>query len=234
MWLEVPPEGCRVGSSGPTMVPSQAARLAHRRGLASLLEERGGLRVRAALADSQGRGGVEGVRSVAVQTQVDRLGGFGVAGVWIDVEGVGRDARQGAAHVLICPAGARSPVVPGGGPAWTQTGTAGDAAGWCAVGTAAAALEDEEQMPSAEADARYLLGLFIEAQVDIFKLDDSLGRDGIEHSVLASPTPRAERLTAPGGDAQVTRRWLDTAGEGPFRRMDMAYVQVCMPASAVN
>ena len=135
---------------------------------------------------------------------------------------------------MICPAGARPPAASGGGPAWTRTGTAAGADGWCAVGTAAATLEDEEQMPNAEADARYLLGLFIEAQVDIFKLDDSLGRDGIEHSVLASPTPRAVGLTAPGGAAQVTRRWLDTTGEGTFGRMDMAYVQVCMPADALN
>lgn len=219
-WVDAPPPGCRVGSTGPTLDPGNALRAARAAAIEAMA--RGDL-----LAEIRSISGTGSHGDFELSTQ-------SLSGVARDVRLVafwgetrlaqGPTRRIDRVHALAC--GPEIPIAPSPGAtpveAWLASGSASQRI--CALGLSGPTWRREDQPARVLEDAQRSLALAIETRVEKRVLDRGRGvvRVAREVTPSASAQARARAATA------LEQEWRDEAGSGPLGLPGVLYGLACL------
>lgn len=213
-WIEAPPQNCRVGSSGPTMTPGHAVRIARRRGMGQLAASIESVKIRNSSLDISD-GARTTFREVTTQTMTSSIK---------DVRAVSmfRNVSTDTIYVLSCIGTASQPAAP-------KTKDVPGWVGWnasksCAIGQSYSAQSLQEQRNLAKRDGVNVLAINLGAHIDSIILDDTQGRDGIMDSVKITPLQSSLEKT----QAVSVKWWHDKHGLGPLQFSGVLYARVCI------
>lgn len=219
-WVDAPPEGCAVGSSGPTLNPCNSIRYARVSAIEMLAA--GSLEV-----DVQTISGIgnEGSFEISAQSLSGVLENARIAALWADTApGVQGRARLRQVHALACwPDSDLSALPDLVYPRWlieppVENGRV------CATGISGPTWDEEDQRRSALRDARLAIAVALESRIEKRIFDDGRGVARVARQV--DPSPAALRRAA-AADA-LESQWLDTDGIGPIGMPGVLYGLVCI------
>jgi hypothetical protein len=218
-WVEAPPEPCRTGAIGPTLLRSTALLRASERARLAIAASSLGVEIRSGLHDL----GANRLRDVSFQAIKGTLGETPVVAFWRSAE-AGPKWEPGTTFALACPRApsARHRTPDTAGPAWLYGATRASGR-VCAVGVAGPTLDPKDQATSAGRDARARLAEVLAVHADEVILDDSDMGLVMEGSAVAPEWAVARAESAP-----VDQTWLDAEGLGPLGEAKLMYARACV------
>lgn len=219
-WARVPPSGCAVGSSGPTLNPRNSIRAARLSAIETLAAETLEIDVQT-ISGAGPDGGFE----IAAQALSGTLANARLVALWADVDrdgGSGRRVRQVFALACWPNASVRDLPEPDY-PFWLLEPPTDDGR-ICATGIAGPTWKSGEQPDSALRDARLALAVALESRVEKRIFDDGRGVAKIARQIEPSPSALARAATA----EQLERDWYDETGMGPIGLPGVLYGLACI------
>ena len=219
-WLEKPPSGCAVGSSGPTLNPSDSIRFARLAALETLAADSLEVDVQSIAGD-----GPAGSFEISAQALSGTLANARIVALWAEPEPEqGNRSRMREVFALACWPGTVPPERPGrNDPDWLLDPPR-EPGRICATGIAGPTWKIEDQAPRALRDAREALAVALESRIEKRIFDDGHGVARIARQVDPSPAALARAGTA----ESLEREWLDEAGVGPLALPGVLYGLACI------
>ncbi|MHA7836315.1 MAG: hypothetical protein ACX98W_02535 [bacterium] len=219
-WIDMPPEGCGIGSSGPTLNPRDSIRSARLAAIEALAVDALAVDVQSITGD-----GSDGSFAISAQALSGVLADARVVALWADTDprqGVRSRVRQ--VFALACWPDVTLRELP-----------APDYPGWlldppeeggriCAVGIAGPTWRSEDQPVSALRDARLAIAVALESRVEKRIFDSGRGVARIARQV----DPSAAALSRAAAAESLESRWLDEAGTGPVGLPGVLYGLACI------
>lgn len=221
-WVDQPPDGCHVGSSGPTLDPRDAVRGARAAAIDGLAQST--LQVEVQSISEEGDAGDFALSS---QTLSGESRDVGVVALWAETRlGERGSPRVRSVHALACPLATGPPAsVPLPYPDWL-VGPRSDSATVCSVGLAGPTARASQQSASALRDAQKTLALALASRIEKRVWDDGRGVARVVRQI--DPTEaawaRARRVSA------LEASWLDVYGAGPLGLPGVLYGLACLEA----
>ena len=219
-WVDAPPAGCAVGSSGPTLNPRNAIRYARVSAIDALAAGSLSIDVQSITGT-----GSEGYFEMTAQSLSGVLADARIAALFGEVN-PGREGRARLRQVfaLACfPDADLSDLPEPGYPRWVVDVPAEEGR-VCATGISGPTRKARDQAPSALGDARLALAIALESRIEKRVFDDGRGVARMAREI--DPSPRALRRAA--GAEALEERWLDEEGEGPLGLPGVLYGLVCV------
>ncbi len=219
-WVDATPDGCAVGSSGPTLNPRNAIRYSRLSAIEALAA--GSLEIDIqTISGSGARGSFE----VSAQALSGTLANARIVALFADTE----SAREGQRRIRQVYALACWPEASLGGlprpdyPDWLIEPPA-DADRICATGIAGPTWKSGDQGQSALWDARLALAIALESRIEKRIYDDGHGAAKIARQI--DPSAQAQERAASA--SELDRDWSDEAGTGPVGLPGVLYGLACI------
>jgi len=230
-WLSDVPEGCALGDSGPTVVPSDALAEARRRARARLVTRTAPVTTKSIqLATGETDSSRDEVQEITIEQAQGWVRRSIVVALWYDADGVGPERAAGCAYAVAClrDSGrvettdtARALAALRAGPDWLYALPTG-MNGLCAVGVSGPTLKPADANANAEAAARaelaHAAALHARTATAIYE-DDVL---------YAAVTHTCDGCDAIAAGARVVGRWVDDRAEGPIPFSGTTYAFLCL------
>jgi hypothetical protein len=219
-WIDAPPAGCAVGSSGPTLNPRRSilnARLSAIEALAA-----------ASLAidvQTVSGAGPDGSFEVSSQALSGTLANARVVALWADTDRSQPSRRRlRQVYALACWPDASTRDLPDADyPQWLLEPPV-EAGRICAAGIAGPTWRRRDQPASALRDARLALAAAIESRVEKRVFDDGHGVAKVARQV----DPSAYALDRAAEAESLEMEWYDESGTGPVGLPGILYGLACI------
>lgn len=219
-WVDAPPAGCAVGSSGPTLNPRNAIRYARLSAIEALAS--GSLEVDVQTISGDGsRGSFE----VSAQALSGTLENARIVALWADTESAGESRRRiRQVYALGCWPDASLRGLPRTEyPHWLIEPPA-EQGEICATGIAGPTWKRKDQNDSALRDARLALAIALESRIEKRIYDDGHGVAKMARQIDPSIGALERAATA----EELDRDWYDEAGRGPVGLPGVLYGLACI------
>jgi hypothetical protein len=219
-WIENPPTGCALGSSGPTLNPRDAIRYARLSAIEALAADSLTVEVQSISGD-----GPAGPFEISAQALSGTLADARVMALWAETDpSQGIRSRMRQVFALACwPDASPSELPKRAYPDWLLD-PSWEEGRICAVGIAGPTWESEDQAPNALRDARMALAVALESRIEKRIFDKGRGVARIARQVDPSPAALARAATA----ESLVREWYDEAGTGPVGLPGVLYGLACI------
>jgi hypothetical protein len=219
-WVDAPPEGCGVGSSGPTLNPRRSILNARLSAIEALAAETLSIDVQTVSGE-----GPDGTFEVSAQALSGTLADARVVALWADVDRSHEDRpRVRQVYALACWPDASLRDLPDlDYPQWLVEPPA-EAGRICAAGIAGPTRRPRDQPASALRDARLALAAAIESRIEKRVFDDGHGVAKVAQQV--DPSPYALRRAATAEELEM--EWYDASGTGPIGLPGVLYGLACI------
>lgn len=219
-WIDIPPAGCAVGSSGPTLNPRNSIRYARLSAIEALASDSMAVDVQTVSGT-----GPEGSFEVSAQALSGTLANARIVALWADTERMGGTrARVRQVFALACWPDASTRDIPKPRyPDWLIDPPA-EGGRICATGIAGPTWNSDDQPESALRDARLALATALESRIEKRIFDDGRGVAKVARQIDPSTEALARAATADSLD----RDWYDVSGEGPIGLPGLLYGLACI------
>ena len=220
-WVDRPPAGCAVGSSGPTLNPRNSIRYARVAAIDALAAGSLEVDVQTITGVGSGRDGFE----MSAQSLSGTLANARVPALWAETN-PGQQGRRRVKQVyaLACWPDADLSDLPGlDYPRWLIE-PPDEAGRVCATGIGGPTWKSDNQRKSALRDGRLALAVALESRIEKRVFDDGRGVARIARQI--DPSPAA--LARAAGAEELEDEWLDAGGVGPIGLPDVLYGLVCI------
>lgn len=219
-WVDSPPEGCSVGSSGPTLNPRNAVRYARLSAIEALAS--GSLEVD---VQSVTGSGSHGEFEMTSQSLSGTLADARVVALFAETNpGMQGRRRLRQMHALACwPDADLSDVPEPDYPRWLIE-PPNDGSRICATGIAGPTWKAADQPESALSDGRLALAVALESRIEKRIFDDGRGVARMARQVEPSAAALSRAATA----VELEELWLDEKGTGPIGLPGVLYGLVCI------
>ena len=219
-WVDAPPVGCAVGSSGPTLNPRNAIRYARLSAIEALAS--GSLEIEVQTISGEGS---SGSFEVSAQALSGTLLNARIVSLWADTDSLGEGRRRiRQVYALACWPDASIRGLPRPGyPQWLIEPPA-ESGRICATGIAGPTWKRRNQSVSALRDARLALAIALESRIEKRIYDDGHGVAKIARQI--EPSTNAIRRAASA--EELEREWYDEAGVGPVGLPSVLYGLACI------
>jgi hypothetical protein len=221
-WTKAPPDGCAVGSSGPTLNPRDSIRHARLSAIETLASDSLAVDIQTISGT-----GPDGTFEIAAQALSGSLENARIVALWAYVEpagGFGSGPQLRQVYALACwPDAAARDVKGPNYPVWLLEPPRNDRQ-ICAAGIAGPTWKKAEQKASALRDARLALAVALESQIEKRVYDDGHGVAKIARKIDPSASAIARAETA----GELDREWYDEVGRGPIGLPNVLYGLACI------
>jgi hypothetical protein len=224
-WLEIAPEDCAIGFSGPTLNPGDAIRYARHSSLQNLaLSDAAKVHVRSELlvtGSDRRRGGEFTRQDIEASVRDSRI-----VTMWANlVEEPLAHTKVRHVYAMACRKGARpSDLRTPPFPDWLLNLPDDDEQA-CAIGVGGPTFDPRDQEPATLRDGRRALAEALESRLRQIIIDTGRSNPRVtsELETTERALARAERAEA------LDDEWRDDAGEGPLALKGVLYGRVCTP-----
>ena len=219
-WIEAPPSGCALGSSGPTLNPRNAIRYAR----ASAIEALAGDQLEVDVQTVTGTG-TRGDFEMTTQSLSGRLENARIVAVFADtLAGAPDRSRVRQVYALGCwPQADLGALSTPAYPSWLIRPNS-EPGRICATGLSGPTRSAADQPENALRDARLALAIALESRIEKRIVDDGRGVARIARETEPSKNALARAAAAEG----LEEEWLDLRGEGPVGLPEVLYGLVCI------
>ncbi|MAG31499.1 MAG: hypothetical protein CL908_11495 [Deltaproteobacteria bacterium] len=219
-WVEARPDGCAVGSSGPTRNPADAIRSARLSALEGLAEDSLEIDVQTISGS-----GPTGSFEISAQALSGTLTNARVVALWADTDKAGvPGARVRQVYALACwPDALPREVSRPDYPTWLIDPPEHDGR-ICATGISGPTRRSGDQPEGALRDARHALAAALESRIEKRIFDDGRGVVKKVRRIDPSRAALARAATA----SQLERDWFDVSGSGPIGLPGVLYGLACI------
>jgi len=220
-WVDLPPDGCAVGSSGPTLNPRNSIRYARLAAVEALAADSLAIDIQSVAGIGPGGSGFE----ISAQALSGTLADARVVALWADIDpSQGPRSRLRQVFALACWPDASLRGVPSPDyPIWLLNPPTDDGR-VCAAGIAGPTWRSGDQAPSALRDGRLALAVALESRVEMRIFDDGRGVARIAREV----EPSAAALSRAAAADALVESWLDEEGTGPLGLPGVLYGLTCI------